>query len=204
VTALSFPRYYLASSMSYSWEVFVSYRREDPVERWTQKVLAPAFKKWLPQYHKPARVFLDVDEEALPAGSEWAKVLGPALHQSCCLLTVFSPQYFDSEWCLAEFHTMLERQRKTGSVLLLPLHFSDGDYFSAEANALQKAFVPVEKYNTFSSLAQAEASAGFMRMVKQICQLVHARLDAAPAWDPSWPLRQPQPGDEAVVAKPTY
>lgn len=184
--------------MSYQWDVFLSYRREAPVREWVWRILAPALRQWLPQYATPApRLFLDI-ENGIPLGSAWSQALEGALRTSRCLVPVFNPPYFESEWCLAEFQTMLERRRVSGFDAIIPVQFADGNLFPPAARALQWAkFEPFNWYRRPSQTSRA-----FVDEVKGLCQVIVARSQAAPGWDPGWPVLTPSAPPPSPVPLP--
>jgi hypothetical protein len=191
--------------MSYEWDVFVSYRRDSLVANWTQKLFVPKLREWLPHYHQPSpRVFLDVDSaQGIQIGSPWPSSLKTALLRSRCSVVILSPEYFTSNWCMAEFHTMLERQKAVKTSLLIPVRFSDGIYYSAEAQQLQQ-FMGLEPYNALARPSQANRSPGFVKQIKAVCALAHAQIDAAPAWDPGWLVVEPAAVAAPDLEKPVF
>jgi len=184
--------------MSYQWDVFLSYRREAPVREWVWRILAPTLRQWLPQYATPApKVFLDVDN-GIPLGSAWSQQLEDALLTSRCLLPVFNPPYFDSDWCQTEFQTMVERRRLSGFDAIIPVQFADGELFPPAAKALQWA-----TFDTFNWYRQpSRTSRAFVEGVKVLCQAIVARSKAAPAWDPTWPVVRPPPPVPPLIPLP--
>src|SRR5712691_10059721 len=99
---------------NYNHDVFISYRHETPVFEWVKDHFYYLLKAWLPHYmpvnHK-TEIFIDSHIET---GTEWPLSLRRELKCSRCLLTVWSPVYFQSEWCIAEFESF--RERKNNSV----------------------------------------------------------------------------------------
>jgi hypothetical protein len=192
--------------MSYQWDIFISYRRIPLVAQWTHRIFAPAIRSWLPQFHQPdPRIFLDVDEDpglaGVAPGTPWAPALETALKRSRCLVPVLSAEYFDSEWCLAEFSTMLDRQQRTGAVVVLPIRFADGDFYSAEAKALQQ-ITNFERFNTYRRPGQVSQT--FTKEIQKFCRLLRPHLLNAPTWDPHWSVRRPSAPESSHVPKPTF
>jgi len=191
--------------MSYQWDIFISYRRVPLVAHWTHKVFVPTLRGWLPQFHAPApRIFVDVDQDPTLAGigpgTPWVPALETALQRSRCLVPVLSGEYFESEWCVTEFQTMFERQTKTGAVIILPIRFADGDFYSAEAKALQQ--IDLERFNTYQR--QSQVSQAFVREVHKLCKRLHVCLAGVPPWDPDWPVVRPAAIEGSHVPKPTF
>lgn len=186
--------------MSYEWDVFISYRREALVRDWTRRVFVPVFKQWWPHVcGGDPRIF--IDEDSIEPGAPWPVALEDALRRSRCLLGVWSPDYFTSDWCLAEFHTMLRRQQATGATIVVPLQFSDGDFYPDEARALE--WITVEPYNWMRSRSRANTR-GFVRTVQNVCQRVAEVVRTAPAWDARWQVVKPTAAAAPAFSKPEF
>jgi TIR domain len=109
-----------ASFMAHGYvhDIFISYRHMGPAHTWVTEYFFPLLKKWLPDYipsnynfDEEKSIFID---QQIETGSSWPIRLNEALHTSRCLLPIWSPQYFRSDWCKAELHTMLEREKMLG------------------------------------------------------------------------------------------
>src|SRR5258708_19860004 len=100
--------------IDYTYDVFISYRHETPVLEWVLEHFYYLLKAWLPQYmpveHKP-RIFIDTQIET---GFQWSIKLQNELKRSRCLISVWSPVYFQSDWCKAEFASFEEREKQLG------------------------------------------------------------------------------------------
>jgi len=88
------------------------------------------------------KIFVDLKIET---GSAWPDELRHALKTSRCILAVWSPEYFRSEWCLAEWHTFREREKVANMIsnsnsrgLIYPVKFADGDHFPQAAKDVQQ------------------------------------------------------------------
>lgn len=180
----------------YEYDVFISYSRELAVARWVREVLEPEVRQWLPQHvpHEP-RVFRD--ERSVEPGTPWPDAIAHALLTSKLMLAVWSPGFFRSDWCMSEWQTMRERERRLDQApgfrtgLVYPLRFTDGDHFDPEARDIQW----VDVYE-FSALEQAFRTTpdylACRKRIQGICEQLGARILDCPAHDPSWPsLRRP-------------
>jgi hypothetical protein len=172
----------------YQWDIFLSYRRDPPVESFVHKVLDPALRDWLPQHAalQRERVFLDVRE--CKPGVDWTERLEHALRHTRCLIPVLSPTYFDSSWCMTEFYSMLARQQATGKTLIYPLRFSDGDFFPADVKALGHCDIA-----KFSAARGPLRTPAFMQLIEQVCVAVGGLVRQAPSFDPGWSIERPKP-----------
>ena len=94
----------------YEFDVFFSYKRHYLSADWTRRVAA-LFNYYLShELNVPeARVF--VDQESIELGDEWPETLQRALRRSKCLVCVWSPLYFQSDWCYSEWRSFQARER---------------------------------------------------------------------------------------------
>ncbi|MCW5983062.1 MAG: toll/interleukin-1 receptor domain-containing protein [Bryobacteraceae bacterium] len=83
-------------------------------------------------------LFLDLD--SIETGEHWPDRLRDALRTSRRMVCVWSPSYFQSAWCVSEWKSFLERERRLKMRphgLIAPLKFHDGEQFPPEAKAVQ-------------------------------------------------------------------
>lgn len=167
----------------YECDVFISYRRANPVKSWVTGILAPILREWLPEaLGRDAEVFLD--ETSIEPGLFWPDELAEKLVRSRCVLPVLNPGYFQRPWCLAEFETMLARQEAAGNNSVVPVQFSDGEHFDPRAADLQ--WVRMEEFNRLPTKHRALHHMTFMRSVQDLCGILSKRIKAAPPFDPAW------------------
>ena len=103
----------------YQYDVFVSYRREPPVSEWVANHFLDGLVEWLGEtMAEEPRIFVDV--KRIETGTAWPDVLREALLTSRLMVSIWSPRYFRSRWCLAEHRSM--RARLPQRVPLLRQH----------------------------------------------------------------------------------
>ena len=83
-------------------DVFVSYGREDEVKKFVRKL-----KKDL----ESAQLSVWLDEEDIPAGTEWPKVIGIALNKCKTLIAVLTKKYVSSRFCKSELYVACTNQK---------------------------------------------------------------------------------------------
>ena len=182
--------------------VFVSYPQAGAADtpRWVTRVLRPLLEELLPHAGLGGKpVFLD--EVSIPLGGDWPLALQDALREAAVLIPVFTPEYFQRPWCLAELHTMLGRQKRLGHTCVFPVRFSDGDFFSEEARRLQLALdaKPWADVTTYR-----RAPRPLKEAVRKLCQAVADAARRAPS-DPEWQFVVPRRDPAAfLVEKPEY
>lgn len=189
--------------MSYQYQVFLSYRRLGPVEVWVRDFFRKEFEDWLTEElgGEPARVFLDQTD--LRPGDQFEAKLGQTLSTSCCLVPIWTPSYFKSSWCWAEWQTFRKRAQlaRTPNVnLVVPIRWCDGDHFPAEAKNTQW-----EDFNEFAMTGPAfRSTVGFLDFQKKVHSFaakVAAEIDKAPAAD-EWPVVTPKEIEDSGVMGP--
>lgn len=184
----------------YQYDVFVSY----PREAYARKLISPwlrgvidRIEYWLRQEleGREPRVFLD--EVSIEVGSHWPSLLEEALRTTRCLLPIWSPAYFQSPWCRAEWQSFLAREqtlgRETGS-LIVPIRFHDGEWFPEEAQAVQQLDVSALTATT-KAFWKTKRADELDQLLRGFAWDLARAVKSAPAFDPSWPVITPGPGD---------
>ncbi|NGY60962.1 toll/interleukin-1 receptor domain-containing protein [Lentzea sp. NEAU-D13] len=183
--------------MGYEYDVFLSYTRRGGGEMWVREHFHRALKDWLGnEMGFDPRIFVDWGQET---GVAWPENLERALLRSKVMVAVFSPPYFRSPWCRAEWESMLERHRVLGygtadqpRQLVLPVRYADGRHYPPEAHATQQRDftswnLPLA-YEVYSRSANYEH---FLTAVQELAKEVAERIEEAPPWDPAWQVVRP-------------
>jgi hypothetical protein len=179
------------SAMSYEWDVFLSYLREPPSGSWVNDHFLPHFRWTLGNaLNKKARVFYD--RTNIHPGQKWPKMLRQALSRSRCLVGIWSPLYFQSDWCLNECAVMLHREKNLGygtnnnpDGLVIGVKVDDGDHFPPYASESQYA-----DFETFfldgPAFRQSPLFLDFQPAVRALANEVARIANNVPAWSPDW------------------
>lgn len=177
----------------YEFDVFLSYRRAGTVRPWVHDHFHPLLVKCLIDWmEREPRVFLDRD--AIDVGDQWPERLADAHSRSRLVVAVWTPSYFGSKWCVAEWRSMLERQQQirlaacnSPAHLVFPVQLKDGESFPDDARAAQSW--DMKKWNVSSeAFSQTAGYVDFERKVDELAQRLTKTFDAVPAWRPDWPL----------------
>lgn len=126
---------------SYRYDVFLSYSRSGQWETFVDEVFEPILNHWLgEELGRTPTVFKDRAE--LSIGQNWRDTLEGALRASRVMVTLWSRQYFSSEWCRRELCFMLARaeefrRRAAFDRIILPATIHDGRRFPAFLSGLQ-------------------------------------------------------------------
>ncbi len=181
----------------YKWDVFISYRRREPVRSWVQEHFYQRLCEWLPEkMTREPSIFID---EQIETGTPWREELRDALQTSRLLLPIWSPSYFRSAWCTAEWHTMLAREQQLGlgvestpKGLIYPIVFDSSELFPDDACKIQyRDFSP---WNiNFKGFEFTAAYGPFVREIQHVATDLGQLLSQAPLWEPHWPVLTPEP-----------
>ncbi len=190
------------SLSGYRFDLFLSYRRGGTVPDWVHNHLHPLLLDCLAdELSREPRIFLD---STMETGVHWPSGLEWALRRSRLLLPIWSPQYFTSPWCLAEWRTMLAREAAVGLAtelrphgLIYPLVFATWRNFPEEAKKrrhrdLKSWNIPYPQYRN------TEDYIGLHREVRRIAEELASEVDRVPPWQPDWPVVLP-----TTVVRPT-
>lgn len=129
------------SSGGYKYDVFLSYSRSGQWETFVDDVFEPILSHWLgEELGRTPVVFRD--RATVPIGQDWPEMLEHALRASRVIVTLWSRQYFSSEWCRRELSFMLARAnefkvRGVFNRIILPATIHDGNKFPPFLSALQ-------------------------------------------------------------------
>jgi hypothetical protein len=182
--------------MTYEYDIFLSYTTHG-TDQWVRQTFFPVLHNCLMNTMPRDPVFF-VDWEMDP-GTEWPKRLAYALNRSRIMISVLSPPYFRSRWCIAEWETILARQKRvtTGKEqqdysLVLPVVFADGEHFPQ--NAKNITHFDLSRWSasmTYDGFRSTPDFLGFDRELKKIAELAAALLRSVPEWDETWPVHRP-------------
>ncbi|MER8595735.1 toll/interleukin-1 receptor domain-containing protein [Mesorhizobium sp. M1182] len=137
------------------------------------------------------------DEDQRP-GLNWPLNLQQALLHSRLLVAVWSPPYFRSPWCMAEWQSMLARERTLGLStvqnplgLVYPVVFADGIHFPQEARDVQSRIDLSTWGIPFPQFKKTEEYQQFWALMRQVATQIAVHLSSIPPWSPGWPILTP-------------
>lgn len=191
----------------YEYDIFISYRRAPNVQAWVQNHFYPVLRDCLTdEISDEPKIFLDAQQEV---GVRWPDNLARALHRSRLLVAVWSPPYFRSSWCLAEWHTMLQRERLLGiggpadpMGLVYPVRYSDGDRFPEEARSVEQQVSFTDWRYPYRQFSESLAYLEFHTAVVKMAEYLAGRLDNVPQWQADWPVVRPGSPEPSPAALP--
>ncbi|NED06642.1 toll/interleukin-1 receptor domain-containing protein [Streptomyces sp. SID6648] len=180
--------------VDYEWDVFISYCHSGHVKNWVinhfHNELKLSLEDELP--HDP-RIFIDYE---IPVGSPWPDRLAEALARSRCLVPIWSPPYFRSEWCLAEWTSMRARQEvvknsaNKAPILIYPIIFSDGDHFPDDAKNTQHCRNLSEYGHDREQFRDTPDYLAFQKEMRTVAKEISDVLQHSPTWQAEWPMER--------------
>jgi hypothetical protein len=177
--------------MAYQYDVFLSYLHEPPSGTWVHDHFLLYFTFQLGNaLNRRADIF--VDRTGIHLGEKWPIRLKQALAHSRCLVGIWAPIYFQSEWCRNECAIICHRERQLGygrgqnsEGLLIGVKVNDGIHFPRFAKESQ--FADFEKYFfDGQGFARTELYVEFQREVAEFAKGVARVVEHAPPWSTEW------------------
>jgi len=180
----------------YEHYIFVSYSRSGNIPEWLQNHFVPVLRKCMATL-MPDEPALFVDEEIDP-GSDWPDTLANALHKSCCMVAIWTPRYFRSKWCIAEWKTMMHREKQLGlrtsdnpKGIVYPIIYADGTSFPDEAKRTQYRRDFKQFAYPYEVFKHSERYLHFHDQVSNMAEELVERMKTVPKWDSSWESVRP-------------
>jgi hypothetical protein len=179
--------------MPYVHDIFLSYLHDAQMDGWVRQHLVPFLESFVGNaLNRPVKIF--IDRSGIHSGDTWPIRLQRALAESRCLVAVWSPLYFHSEWCRRECATALHRESNCGyrtvekpNGLIVPVNVFDGKFFPVRVQSIQwldcrkfwivgEGFLKTERYVEFQDTLRFWA------------EDVANTIEDAPPWDEAWLL----------------
>ena len=177
------------AQQDYQYDVFFSYRRHSLTLEWTREV-HKRLQFWLTQEigDRPASLF--VDEDCIETGDRWPERLRESLKLSRCMICVWSPSYFQSKWCMSEWMSFREREKRQNMIshgLIAPMRFHDGEHFPQDARDVQ--WIDVAPYTyTVPAFWTSHRALELEDRLKELARSVAKIIRSAPPFVPDWPI----------------
>jgi hypothetical protein len=174
-------------SVSYSSDVFLSYRRANAWPKFVGSIFKPMFDHWLSaELGRTAKVFFDIDD--IETGAAWPQKLAHGVASSKLMVCLWSMEYFGSEWCKAELSHMLARREAAARrgdppplVVAVVIH---GKRFPDELSDIQQ--FPIQKYANPWLARGSQNEQELSEKIKLLALHVAHALEQVPEYDASW------------------
>ena len=167
--------------MSYSNDIFISYRRETNAwTPWARDTFKRPLESWLQrELGQPANIFID---EQIPIGTNYVDHLATSLARSKVMIPLLSRDYFSSDWCVHELDLMIARSK--GNDLIVPILVHDGDVIPDTVNQLMHA--DFKAYANPVLFGDAPLHKKFWDEIGKIAPRIRKAIEAAPSFDNRW------------------
>jgi TIR domain len=185
----------------YRYDVFVSYKREPREKKlvtpWLREVL-DRIEFWLRQELGGQGVEIFFDEDSIEVGNDWPDDIRDALMSARCLLPVWSPEYFNSNWCVAEWKSFLSRERLLAergvkpSRLIAPIKVHDGHWFPPDAARVKQLDLSSYTATTRAFWKTKRADELDQEIIKFAPSLARI-VSKAPPYETNWPIEMGEP-----------
>jgi hypothetical protein len=136
----------------YEYKAFFSYKRHPLTDEWHTELMV-RIQFWLSQELAIQDVPIFFDTRSISNGLVFDQVICDALRKSTVIISVMSPLYFTSAYCLAEIGTFIEREdhlRKNRGSLISCARFHDGASYPLPFSHMQS-----EDFAEFANPANA-------------------------------------------------
>jgi hypothetical protein len=178
--------------MSYSYDVFISYRRNEETLGWIKDHFIPLLSLRLEfELQRKPTIFVD---DQMESGASFPPALGAALGASRVLIALWTANYFASVWCAEEFSQMLDREAQAQmrsatkpQGLIIPAFIHDGASFPADLQHIK----PFEIQSSFSPrMARTSPRAEELdtALAAQAPAIANS-IKSAPPWRKKWPAK---------------
>lgn len=180
----------------YEFDVFLSYSRKGGSPGWVHHHFHPKLRDCLTDEigYVPS-IFLD---HQMDPGTVWTSDLERALSRSKILVSVYSPQYFRSDWCLAEWQSMAAREQLLGLAsrdltqgLIFPVLYSDSANFPDFGK--DRMWHDMKGLDSPDPMFQQTPDwLKFHHKMRTIAANLADLLGNVPEWRPDWPIVRPE------------
>ncbi len=187
--------------MEYEYDVFLSYKTGFPFGEWVHEIFLPFFEPYLGNaLSHDANLF--VDKHEISSGDAWPERIKRALANSRCLVAVWSPSYFTSNWCSYECAVMLHREHQLNyrtienpGGLIIPTNVFDGEHFPDFVKRIQ--WLDCRRFfRVGEGFKKTRGYAEFQGVLIEWVDDVAKAINNAPPWSEEWLTAQWQ--DDAI------
>jgi hypothetical protein len=180
----------------YEFDVFLSYSRKGGSPGWVHNHFLPKLRDCLTdEIGDVPAIFVD---QHIDTGTVWTSDIERALTRSKLLVSIYSPQYFRSGWCLAEWQSMAAREQLLGLAsreltqgLIYPVLYSDSANFPDYGK--DRMWYDMKGLDSPDLMFQQTSDwLRFHKRMREIALNLADLLGKVPQWCPDWPIVRPE------------
>jgi hypothetical protein len=173
--------------MAYEYDIFFSYRRDAVSDAWHEN-LKNKLRFWVGEEADIEEVRVFFDKEEIRTGYRWREKIAKSLLESKCIVCIWSPQYFRSRYCVAEWLSFHRRSELTNKNLVAPASRADGSKFPPLAKQVQMASFD-DYFVTIPAFWESVRAAEFERLlIKPFARDVASLIRHAPPASSEFPI----------------
>src|SRR5258708_1652678 len=186
-------------------DIFLSYSRAGCVRDWMSNHFLPRLRSHMTDLLPvPPRLFFDEEQQN---DTIWRANFRHHILRSKYLVAVWSRPYFESYWCMAEWRSIEQRTAMLDMgtaanphTLMYPIVFADGETFPGWAKERGK---DLRKWAyDLPQFSETRDYLPFDDEMRRVAQDLVGLLPHAPAWDPDWPILEPDPEPRVTPSLP--
>jgi TIR domain len=185
-------KWFFVMADDYEYDIFVSAASESPVEQWVNNHFLFMLRVHLSnEMAKVPKIFWYKDQQP---GVHWKENLKKELSRTRILVVILSPHYFRSEWCMAEFESIVKREEMLGlgnvqypQGLIYPILFSDGDCFSDQGRLRFWKDLSEWRHH-WPQFRDSLAYLDFDKAMREVAQELVKQYAAVPPWRADFPI----------------
>ncbi|MFE9746394.1 toll/interleukin-1 receptor domain-containing protein [Saccharothrix saharensis] len=193
----------------YKFDFFISYARRGSVQKWLLNHFHQKLIECLADQMAPTpEVYVD---KTMSRAVHWPSSLQHALRHSKIMIALLTPHYFHSKWCLAEWSSMLAREKMLGMAnsgqpggLVYPILYSDSQNFPPEGR--ERSWQDFKEYaHPDPCYQETRQYVDFHREVTRVAIDLVDLLQQVPPWRSDWPdVDPPNPVLPTPVPLPRF
>lgn len=177
----------------YEYDVFLSYSHSQHWPKWVEGHFLPVIRHWISaELGRDVTIFYDRD--GVGAGEEWPDRLERALAASRTMITLWSRNYFRSEWCTRELSAHLKRahylgRRGLSGNLVFPVAIHDSAAKDLPELVRTMHVKKVQNYADPFAHKDGPLVSELSRELRTFSEKAAHEIDTLPAETFAWPLR---------------
>lgn len=183
-------------NMAYRWDVFISYcSRESHESEWVRNHFKPELRRYLggEMAYEP-QVF--VDYECIPLGADFQEEMDRALLSTKIMIPVWSPGYWRSRYCKAEYYTLKQREeqfrkQRVPPTLILPVVYAGVIHVPLLEQKRQYVSFQDGLNHPQEGFRNSQRYLELQTRVERIALRASQTLGTVPPWDDRFPLSRP-------------
>jgi hypothetical protein len=176
--------------VTYTHNVFLSYRRCNFWPQFVEDLFLPIFEHWLASTLGDETAKIYCAENDIETGESWPYHIADGLAHSRVMVCLLTKQYWSSEWCKLELSQMLARRKAVTRTsgpppLIMAVLLHDSERLDPSLADIQR--FSLQKLANPWMVAKSPSMELLSDKIRNLAEDVRKALDKAPDFDPGWP-----------------